>query len=573
MNTLRVVTIVLIILAAIIAAISIYSDTPYRMMESNFKNTSPIPNIKTSNVTEKWQDQYALPDFEVGGVLANNFALNWFQDFIKKGAVTFQGTAVCAHRARKSCTAYSLLRSDLIPVLFEFPGGNQSVPCGIILDPNKAWPLITGMYHNDADTNARVCCSNEAGGEPNTVTEGSLECTSCPGNGCCNPDGKCRSIDFTAGSDFKGSQMDQCGTPNCNGNRTCMMLQSGASINAYKLAGTPAFCNKESGPNFSDSKICAKPNVCVLENAPANSTDVLGNTDSTNYKVVVEDDRIANYIGPDGEGFFKLLDAQCPGAGVDGDPTLVNTDQRPLCPNQRTGRGGTSYNDGVSQCKFKRDDWNVWIKTLKRFYVEYEKRFPNNIPQGLYLENEVNLYVNPNKSEEAFLQQKLFENAIIGFYYNATDCDQQLAWLNAQNTNRATDVKKNYSDLGSDRCDNYFGDLTKSDFLKNYIDVGLKDSADGAPVSRKQRQLWENIMIKISRQLVHQVADLFEKQTSRKVPVYKCTASSNAFMNYDEVRQAQNNNIKLSSIFQKDTGYKYSAEIQKYVNKEWIIQA
>ena len=55
MNTLRVITVVLIILATIILAVSIYSDNPYRMMERNFRNTSPIPNIKTSNVTEKWQ--------------------------------------------------------------------------------------------------------------------------------------------------------------------------------------------------------------------------------------------------------------------------------------------------------------------------------------------------------------------------------------------------------------------------------------------------------------------------------------------------------------------------------------
>jgi hypothetical protein len=490
----------------------------------------------------------------VGGVLANNYALNWFQDFIKKGEVTFQGTAVCAHRARKSCTAYSLLRSDLVPVLFEWPSANQYVPCGIILDPTKAWPLITGMYHNDADTNARVCCSNEAGGDPNTTNHDSLKCTSCPGN-CCNVQGSCKDIDFTAGSDHKGSQMGQCGTANCNGNRTCMMLQSGASINAYKLASTPELCNKES-ENFTNSTTCAKPYVCVLENAPAGSKDVRGATSESNYKVVEENDRIANYIGPNGEGYFKLLDAQCPDAGSS------------LCPD-KNGRGGSSLNDGISHCKFKRDDWDVWIKTLKRFYVEYEKRFPNNSPTGYYLENEVNLYVNPNnKSEEAVIQQKLFENAIIGFYYNATDCDQQLEWLNAQNTNRATDGY--VSKLGSERCDDYFGDITSTEFLRTYIDMGLNNKAH---VSRSQRRLWEKTMIKISRQLVHQVADLFEKQTSRKVPVYKCTASSNAFLNYDEVRQALNNNIKLSSIFQPDTDYKYSAEIQKYVDKKWEIQA
>jgi len=535
MNTLRVVTIVLIILVAIIAAISIYSDTPYRMMESNFKNTSPIPNIKTSNVTEKWQDQYALPDFQVGGVLANNFALNWFQDFIKKGEVTFQGTAVCAHRTRKSCTAYSLLRSDLIPVLFEYPKAGQSVPCGIILDPTKAWPLITGMLVNDGDTNARVCCSNESEGRDQPLNCGS------------------HTIDFSPGN--RGSGMDLCGLNDCNGNRTCMMLQSGGSINAYKLEQIRSLCSQE-GTDFSRSKLCAQPYVCVMENAPKNSQDVR-NTDTTNeanYKIVEETDRIANYIGKDGEGYIPLLNADCPSAGVD-----KKGDGSGQC--SYNGRGGKNINDGISHCKFKREDWDYWIKTLKRVYNEYEKRFPTNKYEGVYIENEVNLYVNPNNGDEAFIQQKLFENAIIGFYYNNTNCDQQLKWLTPQKTTEGRN--------GSTRCDDYFQDILTDPFLNKDKNI----TGTSTVVTRKQRQSWENLMIQISRQLVHQVADLFEKQTSRKVPVYKCTASSNAFMNYDEVRQAQNNNIKLSSIFQKDTDYLYSAEIQKYVDKKWEIQA
>jgi hypothetical protein len=107
-----------------------------------------------------------------------------------------------------------------------------------------------------------------------------------------------------------------------------------------------------------------------------------------------------------------------------------------------------------------------------------------------------------------------------------------------------------------------------------FLNENNKITGGSQRVTRGQRQKWENLMIQISRQLVHQVADLFEKQTSRKVPVYKSTASSNAFMNFDEVKKAQNNNIKLSSIFQLDTDYKYSEELQKnYVNKEWVIQA
>lgn len=533
----------------------------YRMMETSFKNTSPIPTPITSN-TGSLEDQYALPNFEVGGVLVNNFALNWFQDFIKKGKVSFQGTAVCAHRTRKSCTAYSLLRSDLIPVFFQFPGAGQSVPCGIILDPTKAWPLITGMFVNDADTNARNCCSNEAEGEGSPLTcaeEKSLFKSRDPP----------RSIDFRVDKN-PGSSEDNCGLRDCNGDRTCMMLQSGASINPYKLQQIPGLCSRE-GTDFSNSSLCAKPYVCVMENAPSYSKDVRGNTVQPNfkYKIVEEGSRIANYIGKDGEGYIPLLNADCPGVGVDMD----GTGSAP-CPKlgSKKGVGGGNITDGISHCKFKRDDWNYWIKTLKRFYKEYEKRFPSNKPETFYIENEVNLYVNPNNSKEAFIQQKLFENAIIGFYYISNNCDQQLQWLTPEKTveGKTGGRKTGGRRTGSVRCDDYFQDILKDPFLNE----NNKITGGSQRVTRGQRQKWENLMIQISRQLVHQVADLFEKQTSRKVPVYKSTASSNAFMNFDEVKKAQNNNIKLSSIFQLDTDYKYSEELQKnYVNKEWVIQA
>jgi len=98
----------------------------------------------------------------VGGFLVNNFGSVWFERMLKLGEVSLADTAVCAGINRHTCTAYSFIRKDLIPMFFMFPGEALNVPCGIILDTKKIWPLITLMATIDGDTNNRSCCTNES---------------------------------------------------------------------------------------------------------------------------------------------------------------------------------------------------------------------------------------------------------------------------------------------------------------------------------------------------------------------------------------------------------------------------
>ena len=61
-----------------------------------------------------------------------------------------------------TCSAWSFLRSDLMPSVYNQPYSNQGnvlTPLvGIILDASKAWDLITSMGVVDSNTWNRSCC-------------------------------------------------------------------------------------------------------------------------------------------------------------------------------------------------------------------------------------------------------------------------------------------------------------------------------------------------------------------------------------------------------------------------------
>ena len=529
------IIVILLILLVIILLICYFSNKnsdpdTYQGMTELFDNTTKDIN-------------------NLGGILCNNFGPNWFQAMLDRGEVSLQDTSVCASVTRKTCTAYSYLRKDLIPMLFMFPGKESNVPCGIILDPKKVWSLITLMGIVDADTNNRSCCTNESGGSILTRNPYENE----DSDACIYKsmtkqvkDGKLKQkyIDGTyavymAGKGDKGVTGGTCDT-SCNGDRTCMYNNSGGNINQWLMNSSPdcikgnySNCFKFTEVNDNDvpqdaknlidpqptdgwllqtmspdCETCKKPYLCVLKDAPTT-----GSTNQDKYKTVVEKDRIATYIGKDGFGMNTAV-----------------TQSMDL---------GTI---AITQCRFERDDWNSWIKVLKDNYknllgllrkdnsmVDSFNNQLANPASPSYFENEVNLYINPDTSSDEYKNQnKIWQDAIIGFYYTASTCEEQLAPLEGI----PSDFYGSTFSGSVDRCDGFFPDE-----------------------DRQGRRDWEKNNISEARDLVHKVADLFEQTQNRKVPVYKCTANSNSFPNYQTLIDAFNEDVKLNSIFQLDNNY------------------
>ncbi len=485
----------------------------------------------------------------IGGILCNNFGPQWFQDMLRRGEVSLQDTSVCAHVNRHTCTAYSYVRRDLIPMLFTYPGVGANVPCGIILDTKKVWPLITLMAIVDGDTNSRSCCTNETGGAILTRS---------PWSG--NPNDFCiyNSMRIQANEGIiptkwvsgnyavfipvkdSGATGGTCDT-SCVGDKTCMYNNSGGNINQWLMNssqecidGKYANCYTftlvddsevpQSMKNMvqpkpdgwlkqgmaSTCKTCKKPYLCVFSDAPQAKGGTASSEDK--YKVVEEADRFASYIGPDGRGM-----------------QITTTNTMNL---------GTV---AISQCRFEKKDWNLWLNVLKQNYKNILGlvRFDNSMVESFnyqlanpdspsYFENEVNLYIDPDTSSEEYERQnKIWQDSILGFYYIASTCEEQLAPLEGIRSNAGGNIVTGTLD----RCNEFFGMATNN------------------------RRQWEKNRINMSRKLVHQVADLFNKNHGRDVPVYKCTADSNAFPNYQSLLTAADGDVKLSSMFQPDTDF------------------
>ena len=547
-----------IIIAVIIVILTILIIIFLNHHDSKSKNnTNTVPNSTISAMHDTFNN--TTTDLNnIGGFLANNFGIEWFNSMLQHGDVSLQDTAVCAHVNRHTCTAYSYIRRDMIPMLFMYPGQASNVPCGILLDTKKVWPLITLMATVDADTNHRNCCTNESG------------------------------VDYLTRNPFKNNRSDYCifntlvakygreqaqkysnyavYIPNtnkgakvptsCNGDQTCMYNNSGGSLSQWVMNGgmlTPDSTTKacsagnykdcfnfkevpyEEVPNaikysFKDKKqqpsgwleqsisdncpTCTKPYLCVFDNS----------TGKQPYEIKEEKDRFGVYIGKKGEGYVDLFSN-----GI------------------TNGLGGMA----VLQCRFEKKDWNLWMDVVKEWYKtllsfmtpdnkmsrEYDNLLGNPYTYN-YFENEVNLYIDPDiNSEEYKKQNKIWQDSIVAFYYTATKCEDQFKPLigvethsNVKNPITGKQEIKIWNN-NIDRCDDYY-------FMQT-----------------DQRRAWESIHIEEQRELVYKVADMFNKKYNKNVPVFACVADSNAFPNYKSLNKALNGTVTFDDIFREDTGF------------------
>lgn len=540
------------LIIGIISIVSIILIIIILLIILHHKTSQSIPNIMNSlnntfnNTTSDLSN--------IGGLLANNFGVEWFDSMLEHGDVTLQDTPVCAHVNRKTCTAYSYVRKDMIPMLFMFPGIASNVPCGILLDTKKVWPLITLMATVDGDTNNRSCCTNESGSP--ILTRSPFNDSS--GDWCIwntlqakyGKDNKYLNYAVYIPSIDKGANYPT----SCNGDKTCMYNNSGGNVNQWFMnsgqlinqnlpqpsdacvAGDyktcfnftevdPANVPFEIRNMFYDSNYqpkgylmqsisnncptCIKPYLCVFKDS--------GDVDK--YKIKEEDNRIAVYIGEDGSGYKDVVS---------------NT----LSSNSFLG------DIAIKQCRFEKQDWNSWINVVKQWYKqllsiinkdnsmspEYNYLLANpEIPN--YFENEVNLYIDPDtNSDEYKKQNSIWQDAIVGFYYTGTTCESQLSILN--NIPTKYENGKTYT-TNIDRCDGFYNMATDD------------------------RRRLETINIENQRQLVYKVADMFNKKHNKNIPVLLCTADSNAFPNYNSLNKALNGLVTFNDIFKVDPGYSF----------------
>lgn len=448
----------------------------------------------------------ASPD---GGILVSMISVADADRMISKDNLSLSDFDQCASINRKSCAAWSYFRRDLPPMAFIVPG-IQPESIGVILDPRKARPLITGMSIIDGDTDSRSCCSNETGQA--VITSYNTDADSAYSR-CVNKAFEKRFPNSAAAviyvdSDDRGAS---CPASCPEGDERCRMNNSGGSINTWDMMDWPecaagAFDNCfEFLPVQSDDvppevaaamaqqrvssayrqttpagcRVCTKPFLCVPEETPTGGRDLQ-----------IEDARIAAYVGEEGEKWMSMF------AG-----------SQPLSPT-------TIGSIAVRQCKFHPKDWATWVKVLKEFYARLLANPLISDPAApLYLENEVNMYIDPNPDSQQYSRQnKIFQDSIIGIFYIRSTCEEQMA------------PQPNAAAL----CDKYF------------------------QTNAAARHAAEQRTLEHSKAKARALVDVFRAQGHPRVKLYSAALSSNTFTNAAVLSAARAGKIDARDLFAED---------------------
>jgi hypothetical protein len=412
------------------------------------RGAAPVPDTCDTGLLALWRAFENRSDARgsLGGLLVHNMGVEAFEDWY--GAKDFEVRASdspivdCAAVSRKTCSAWSYLRADLLPMVFSPPmlteENQYATPLvGIIADPNVLFPLITTMGIMDSDTNRRNCCTNQTGADvakrvyfPSASSLlGDLE-----GGG-----------DLGAGQDWWRPPTGE-DTPEQTGcaarcglsDRSCRFSNSGSGINTDALAEVrsedgdalgsweAAYCAARGDADIRDCALCGYAHLCRVE----------GGTPKpgawAEYRIDPDSKTAANHVNKDASAFKTLVGAR----GALRNPFTV----------------------AKTQCKFEKEDWAQWVEAIKILYAAWDAAYR---PEGAgielldrgdgedghyginyllanpkwwygYLENEVNLYVNPKPQEGTVLsrqerewmeeEDRIFRDSILGFLYVGKTC-------------------------------------------------------------------------------------------------------------------------------------------------------
>jgi hypothetical protein len=514
------ISILVLLLLAVIVVIWIKKDKPLST------------KAQFNNISNKSSD--------IGGLLIHMMGISDMETSMKNDKFGLSLMTDCASTNRKTCSAWTLVRKDLPPMVFIYPMiGTPTV--GIIINAKSAWDLVTTMGNIDSNTNCRNCCQQEYGVPMITryPNESVGECmTKMLGNRGFDIGNK-KYNGYLVYIPSKNHDGQMC-PPSCaHDDLFCKYNSAGASINIWDWFKWDE-CSEKSFIDCYDFKVqdatdipldlynivkdmsvkpvgyivqstskdcnvCKRPYLCVTESPPTAKSD--------NYPVM-EKDRFAAYVGEDGLGWNKLF------------TTPINKIDPDLIVNR--------------QCKWEKKDMQQWINSLKKYYSDiYSKINPNdnymdpnfnyflaNPDHACYLENEINIYVNSDTSSGNYIDQNaIFMNSIEGFFYIPTTCEDQLKVLNGIPTTEGNHVT--YT-TAVDRCDGFFKQIVGDD-----------------------RREYENKQVSSSKSTVIEFTKWFNNKYDKNVSVYSADLGSNSFPNSTNMKLAQENNIDFDKIFTK----------------------
>uniref|UniRef100_A0A6C0LVB5 Uncharacterized protein n=1 Tax=viral metagenome TaxID=1070528 RepID=A0A6C0LVB5_9ZZZZ len=492
----------------------------------------------------------------VGGILSHLMVIEDFEKILSQPEFSLSldssGISDCSAIHRKTCAAWTYMRKDLPPMLFIFPttpvvtDGYWTPNVGILIDPNKAWSLLTTMGVIDSATNERSCCSNEDG-----YTRLIADNSSAPIDGFNKCDKIQQSKYSLIYSSNKNTDGGQCKLSCDPEDEICRAVNSGGGV------------------NWTDFHSWDTKDICKCLSEPRTITDIkndLNSKSAQNEKADIIELGWWNNGVDTGDNFYTLK-GECSMCTKPYFCSVEDGDTKPYLgdngPSVRVGKDGHSWNkifgetnDNIEniistmmkQCKFKKENWPQWVTSMKDYYNMFLRNLnKDNIlknPKDSYMqanpcsysyfENEVNMYIQGDqKSNWAKEDNEVFRSSIMGFVYIDSTCEEQLKPLINSPTNAGKNCK--YTN-NKDRCKVYLCGKDGDDDCK----------VKGTPMSIEIANRTQK-----AKELTIQMVKKFNQTYKTQVEGFSCTPASNLFMNYDVLQKASNGEIDFDSIFHK----------------------
>lgn len=546
---------------------------------------------------------------KLGGVLVHLTEIENFENLVAKDRFVYnlgtEGTCDCSEDAlgsnQKTCSAWTYLRRDLPPTIFTFPTsaagpqGWNTPTVATIIDPEKAWPLVTTTGIVDSGTDARVCGSWQSGFE---VLDGSERCypevfdsegnkqqdrdkyvifksqyTQLPCEQECDYENnivseRCRIRNSGGGFNTNIIGWDTRMNFDCYDDCNCWRSQviGWGDINENdQKALVKAGYGPGSGYKYAEFKPneqCwwVNPYVAKPEDTPQ-VADVGEMVPSMNMQVHPSGFNY-QYIGSNintnanGANFAQSTWQNC-SIGDKGLPVQ--------CAVQNQSPISTSITE-TWQPKFLKEDFGRWLAELKKmwnhvFYtldpvmgykvwdgVDGQKGSPdwmygNPCTVSNYWENEVNIYVNPvqAKEDDSVLNQ-VFRESVLGFAYVARSVEDMVSDL-PTGTNSGDGCK---FDNAKERAIGYLCNYTIN-----------KDHPDGTVCTSDPSKTFKDVMedqkqrMRRARAVCKKMSKRFNETYGFDTKAYEIYTFCNAFPSYKGLEKWHNKTLKGSDVFRE----------------------
>jgi hypothetical protein len=385
----------------------------------------------------------------VGGVLVHMFTMQDAKNILGQTPFVIKANdswvCDCSTSKNPSCSAWTYLRTDLLPMIFSTPSWLSPVPpmegddcpadpnlygtgnsidpipfsgkvappphpsrsrgesrfgnllanadaktyystpiCGVMIDPNKMRQHITGMGAIDSATNERCCCSSDVFDRTYEVFFTNLSDGSSDG-----------SLKMAKGIPNAKCSIEE-GTAQCNGGDDeesvlCRRLLSGGSIHNNNLGGHIQWePGQKNLLNDWGSALCAARSTPAPP--PSNvypKLDRSGNCRTCGY---VQNCSVSDNLTPSQIQINPLPKKQWAPQYVDEKKreagNIVGDDVsnfRNLFAPPVEGHGSLVMDNliiGQNMCRFAPQDWSSWIKAIKMFYDSWRTAYSHNDLSG-----------------------------------------------------------------------------------------------------------------------------------------------------------------------------------------------